>query len=635
MESNFQTILVEDPRLMVTDQVKYAVVKGAQNITQAQFNANSASMSQILFNCVVPSENTIIDRRILISTTVNFIITVKDVLKGNVILNLGESDAFGAFPLHSLFSTLSATINNTTVSCNVADVLQPLLMMNSKQEIFKWHGTTACLPDSTYLTYNNLNFNYNTTKTIDYNNNVLSSYAMGPLDNEVMPRGAFPITVTNIVTVGGGSTPNMQALYSAPGTDGETYTFQVYCTATITEPLLLSPFLFNDPVGSPQGIYGIQNFVIQANLGSPNKFWSTANPNCSCALNPTNTFQNTKLIMTFLTPQPSQLLKSRNVVPYYSLPRFISTSGGSSTVSSMAPSVWTSSTANYGPIQGITPSSQTLQSSSIQLNMIPDKLLIWVRPQLSLQTNNCSNAFLVINSISLQFNNSAGLLSSFSAYDLWRISVKNGSNQTWADFSGWSMIYNDNGYFPTPTAGSLLILEFGTDIQINDWLAPGSLGNFNLQFQINVTNQSTTYTNAASDLIKSGTTIGFPPPANSTSTIGTVTPELVLVTLNSGVFVSDRGTSSVYEGILSKQDVLDASEQSPYTRHDVDRLIGGSIHDKLKSSIGYLLHRKGHHHAHKHHTKTEEKPLSVFGGALGASVSGGTMHHHRVHKHIK
>ena len=635
MESNFQTVLVEDPRLLVTDQVKYAVVKGAQNITQAQFNANSASMSQILFNIAVPSENTIIDRRLLITSTVNFIITVNNVGEDEVILNLGGSDALGCFPLHSLFSTLSSTINNTTVSCNVADILQALLLMNEKDELYKWHGTTPSLPDSMYLTYNNFNEDYTTPDVGGYAmNNVLASFIEAPLDNKVTPRGSFPITVTNIVnTTDGTSSTNMQQLFSAPA-DGN---YQVYCTVTLTEPLLLSPFLFNDPVGSPQGFYGIQNFTVQANIGSPNKFWSTANPNLSVALNPTNTFQNTKLIMTFLTPQPSQLLKSRNVIPYYSLPRYISTAGGSSTISSMGPSSWSNTTTNLGSVPGIKPSTQTLQSSSIQLSMIPDKLIIFVRPQLSTQTPQCSNAFLVINSINLQFNNSAGLLSSFSQYDLWRISVKNGSNQSWGDFCGWQMAYNQDGYFPTPTCGSLLILQFGEDIQLNDWLSCGSLGSFNVQFQINVTNQSTTYTTGASDTITTGTTIGFPAPAGSGGPVGTITPELVLVTLESGLFCSNMGTSSTFLGILSKQDVLDASMQSPYTRHDVDRLIGGSIHDKLKSSIGYLLHRKGHHHAHRHH-KTEEK-----GGSLGAAVSGGSigdysggsMHHHRVHKHIK
>ena len=86
--------------------------------------------------------------------------------------------------------------------------------------------------------------------------------------------------------------------------------------------------------------------------------------------------------------------------------------------------------------------------------------------------------------------------------------------------------------------------------------------------------------------------------------------------MNSGVFVCDLGTSSIYEGLLSKQDVLDASQQSPYSRHDVERLIGGSIHDKIKSTIGHIMHKKGHHHAHK------------VGGAMGAAPMVRTRYDH-------
>ena len=103
--------------------------------------------------------------------------------------------------------------------------------------------------------------------------------------------------------------------------------------------------------------------------------------------------------------------------------------------------------------------------------------------------------------------------------------------------------------------------------------------------------------------------------------------------MNSGVFVCDLGTSSIYEGLLSKQDVLDASQQSPYSRHDVERLIGGSIHDKIKSTIGHIMHKKGHHHAHK---LGGSMGASVSGGSMGASVSGGSMHHHsKIHRHVK
>jgi hypothetical protein len=644
MESNFSTVLVQDPRLLVVDNVKYAVEKGAANITQSIFNANSASMSQIMFNVAVPSENVIIDRKMLITSTVSVIITVNDVAAGESILNIGHTDGFQAFPLSSLFSTLSATINNTTVSSNVAEILAPLLLMNEKEELYKYHGTTPCLPDAYYLSYDPLNANYSTTTSTltntwsvsSFGNNVLGAYDNNSLNTDFISRGSFPFTITQVQLIGGGVYEGQNAFTqirraTAPGN------YQVYLSATFTEPLLLSPFLFGDPSASPQGFYGIQNFTITANIGNANKFWSTANPDLSIQLNPTNTFVNTKLIMQFLTPQPSQLLKSRNVVPFYSLPRYLSVGNS---IPALNPSQWNPSNSTAGsPFPGLILSPQTITSSTLALNMIPDKLIICVRPQFAQQGPITSNSFLTITNISISFNNSAGLLSSYSAYDLWRISVKNGSTQTWDSFCGFAMCSTALGLYPVPTTGSLLVLSFGEDIQINDWLAPGSLGNYSLSFNITVANQSLIYVASPSTQIPGGTCIGFngtilpSAPNTPAANAGVITPEILTITMNSGVFVCDRGTSSVYEGLLSKQDVLDASQQAPYTRNDIQRLIGGSIHDRLKSSVGYLMHKKGHHHSHK---VGGSMGASVSGGSMGASVSGGAIHHHsKIHRHVK
>jgi hypothetical protein len=89
----------------------------------------------------------------------------------------------------------------------------------------------------------------------------------------------------------------------------------------------------------------------------------------------------------------------------------------------------------------------------------------------------------------------------------------------------------------------------------------GSLGNFVLNIVLNVANQS------SQELVN---------------------PEIVLITMNSGVFVCERGTSSTYTGILTKQMVLDASEQETHSSSDLSRLIGGGssgggIFDSIKS----------------------------------------------------
>jgi hypothetical protein len=375
----------------------------------------------------------------------------------------------------------------------------------------------------------------------------------------------------------------------------------------------LSPYLFGNPQYNSQGFYEIQNLNFQFNIGSTNRVWSSSNKWITSITIDSNTpFQDTIMYINYLTPQPSQLLKSRNVVPYYEMPRYLSTAGSNSNlaVATIAPG----QSYSFTTVTGVGITTSQIISPNIQLNQIPDKLIINVRIPMSSQTYANSSSFACIYGINLSFNNSAGLCSTFSQYDLYRISRENGSTQTWSQFCGFQNV-NDNdtiagrnagtavgGFKPVPTTGSLLILQFGKDIQLNDYYASGSLGNFNLMFTLSVYNQS--FTNAI------------------------VNPELCLITLNSGVFVNDRGTSNIYTGLLTKEDVLKTLAYQSYTRHDVERLVGGNIHDMIKSAYPHVLH-----HVMKH-VSGGDMGCDDSGGDMGMAVSGGRVHH-KLKKHIK
>ncbi|MFM7983659.1 MAG: hypothetical protein ACKPKO_30480, partial [Candidatus Fonsibacter sp.] len=58
--------------------------------------------------------------------------------------------------------------------------------------------------------------------------------------------------------------------------------------------------------------------------------------------------------------------------------------------------------------------------------------------------------------------------------------------------------------------------------------------------------------------------------------------------LNSGVFVKERGTSSTFLGLLTKQDVLDALQQQPYNTNKVRTMVGGGFLDNLRSGLGWI-----------------------------------------------
>jgi hypothetical protein len=58
--------------------------------------------------------------------------------------------------------------------------------------------------------------------------------------------------------------------------------------------------------------------------------------------------------------------------------------------------------------------------------------------------------------------------------------------------------------------------------------------------------------------------------------------------MNSGVFVNERGTSSTFLSLLTKQDVLDALQQQPYSNYEIRRMVGGGFLDGIKSALGWI-----------------------------------------------
>ena len=100
-----------------------------------------------VFNVTVPSLETIISREILWKSTVTLHITGLNKPANEFLLNYGVTDALAPFPLHSLVSTMTATINNNTVSMNVQDTLPVLLRLLDDEEINTYDDMTPTTLD--------------------------------------------------------------------------------------------------------------------------------------------------------------------------------------------------------------------------------------------------------------------------------------------------------------------------------------------------------------------------------------------------------------------------------------------------------------------------------------------------------
>jgi hypothetical protein len=209
-----------------------------------------------------------------------------------------------------------------------------------------------------------------------------------------------------------------------------------------------------------------------------------------------------------------------------------------------------------------------------------------------------TDSYLAIQNIRINFNNQAGLLSTFSKEQLYDSTVTNGGvrNLTWEEFSGVtlsagggvSLRFPSLGHYSAapynrlsgvgagtlgsqpatglrlvPTTGSILSLRFGTDIQIpEEFYAPGSIGQFNLSVTVSV--------------------------ANLTKDVWS-NYELVLLVENPGVLITDRGSSSSFVGMLSKDAVLQTKDSSDhvtlgYARH----MVGGGWHHSALNGLRWL-----------------------------------------------
>lgn len=554
MSQDFQKVLVKDDRLMVTDSVKYAVIKGGSNMTCAQYAAISQTPSSVTFNIQVPSQETVISRNALIRTTMTFSITGTPLANAADLpfVDYGTQDAFGPFPFHQMVNSTQWTINNNTVSQNTREILPVLTRIHDKRWLARYNGMTPTMFD-TYGNYND---------GVGALNNVLGDWQSATsLDNDLIPRGCFPIKITGSNVIPANSVAQQTVLV----------------TITVTEPVLLSPWTFAGDDSC--GMYGVQNLNAIYNLTSAgNTAFRMANTDTRFAAPPVVTLTeliSTNLLLQYLTPHPSDLMPSRNCLPYYELPRYLTSNlpefvaAVGMYVTETPDGVMSAGPQLVGAYTGALPLAPqyTLVSQSLQLNQIPDKIYITCNLPPGAQSKTCAStdSFLAIQKISINWNNSSGLLSSATTQDLWRMSVENGINQSWQEFQGFTAgpvnkVAYGAGASAVPvgaqtyiqTCGSVLCLEFGKDIELkDDYYAPGSLGNFQLQFNLTVANYNP-YDIAA----------------------GVYNIQTIIQ--NSGVFSLERGVASSYLGILTKSDVLEASRDKPYAYSDAIRMVGGA-----------------------------------------------------------
>jgi hypothetical protein len=384
MSELFKTILVQDDTLDLESAPIMEPIKGGGLANWQSYGANSQTSFQISFNIQPPSISTVIDRKVQLRSTITFQYVITGVEPNLQALSMGLTDAFQAFPLNKLIQTATVKLNNTSYTLSQRDILDVLLNTYDPNELAAWNSTTPSMIDSKL---------YNYSDCVGTNTSPLNAYSDALYSSKALPRGAFKIyTIT--------STPT--SLTSASTATSWT----ILITATFCEPLFVSPFLLTEATGE-QGFIGLRNIDINLVLGDCSRVFSTANDYTISSIT-ISSITNTYLDLRQVEFQPSELgkVKSLQVLPYHQWDYQLSSTSNVSAIANGA--------------------SATYTTANLQLSVLPDLIIVGVRKQQSAKSAQDADLYLPINSISIQFNNQSGLLSSLSQQQLFILSKQNG-----------------------------------------------------------------------------------------------------------------------------------------------------------------------------------------------------------------
>jgi hypothetical protein len=526
-----QPICVRDPRTIVADQKFYGVLKSGSQMTNKQYSTTSISTSSLQFSCPPPSGGIFIDRNVRLYVPVRLTFTGTPPV-GQTLLRSGF-DAPRAFGLSSSIETLMATINNQSVSINLADVIQPLMWFNTGDELKNAdYSTTPCYQDQSQ--------SYDTL--VGTNRNPLADYSVS-VDNTPTPRGAFPfVVVSNPVSAGVPVTAVVDVAFN--------------------ESLYLSPFWWGKGISS-EAFFNVttMDFNVTFLQQAANRFWSHASalggvPFTTAAYTfgglaggPTSfgltTGNSPFIFFTYITPQETQVLGPNMALtyPYFDVQRYATTQA----------------LVNPG-------ATATMISNNIQLNSIPRRMYIFVRKQNQdlFSSATSTDTFFSIETLTIQFMNKNGLLASANKQQLYEMSVKNHCTMSWNQWSGTSPPIGNFTGAPIGTVGSIVCIEFGTDIGLDSLDAPGKLVQAMLQVQLNATNVST----------------------------AAITPELYIITVLEGVFsIKGLGRSSTSIGVITSKDILDCQSGPQLNYKDVQEVNGGDFFSTIKEGLSALGNR--------------------------------------------
>ena len=534
----FEPVKVLDTRIDLAEAPVYAVLQGGAKHTVQAYQPSASSSTQLTFNVTTPSPAVVVSRKMMLKTTITLSITGKALAANAACISVGSTDAARNFPIASCTDQLTLSINNTAMSVPLREVFGAMKWIQGDKLM------TLCDEVPSYFD--------NAQKYSDFVSSNRNALGGAYTSNTEYTRGAFPYNVT---TYYGGAVYNASTNTWASGaTVTSVVSFQV------CEPIFISPLQWAQV---SQGMIGVQNMSLNLQLSNIARMWSSAQSTSSNGLTVTpgavttsivpstanaSLFGNPLLYLEYITPPITEAMPKQVSLPYHVVQPYITASADTFL-------------ATPSPYVPTAPLTKAIQSQSIQLQSVPQYAIIYARRQTANETYATPDAFLGLRGVSITFNNQTGLLSTAQPEHLYSMSRKNGVTQTWLEWSGrgFAGIAASSGanQVPVGLVGSVCVLEFGTDIPIDDSLAPGVAGTF--QFSANAT-----FENTGSDDL--------------------ATPALYVVFVHEGILTVGEGRAYAQVGVVSAADVLDA-KTAPTINQAALMESGGNFYSSMAEKI--------------------------------------------------
>jgi hypothetical protein len=540
--------------------------------------------------------------------------------------------SLGMFPVQSLATSVTVTINDCSVSIQ-GDVLREQLLLSqtrdslmqrtcpSKFDMYAWTQDDA-------KTYNGVTAGFDGARDSDIPNGsypirfvhpttgaLLNQYDAYTVNGVVVPiinwTPAFIPLNSNLI--------GQSLVTSSMGTWVITPTradipLPIMYRYQTTEPLCVSPFLWQDSKQMTEvGLYGITNMTVNMTLGNPGAIqgYSTRASTSPLAVGQLGRLYADKLDNAYgsyqymtrqsginalfgnVRLQPPTQNAGNQTGPWTTPPKLLCTflTPPPEITLPLVSSVPYVEFPRYNSTSSATWSSTgtvQVQSNTVTLSSIPDLLVVWARPAFRGQTQ--SDTYIPISNIGVTFDNYANLCSNYSQEDLYACAVAGGLDMDWNQFRGYarerfstltpvssgalgSGVYDTfQGNSPNvQLTGSPIVLRMGQDVPLSSGLAPGTLGNYSVQVNVTLDN-SNGFFNYLGGLSSSNNVI------------------ITIMGVNSGFFESVRGSSAIRKTILNTNDVEAASTSSSVTSSQLVRLVGGAsgMHtsSRLTTSLG-------------------------------------------------